>query len=116
MVALGVAGAGVRWVESMLVEDGTRVPGGGSGRCEASENSRRFRGPKTATIYVMVGPEFHSQATLRISANVRQEEGVSGEGQTQDSTEAAVATSMPSTPIFHTDRRSFKIQIGRAHV
>ena len=42
-----------------------------SGYLEITMDARRFTGPKTVTIYVTLGPQYTSTATLRVSANSR---------------------------------------------
>jgi hypothetical protein len=42
-----------------------------TGTIEVSMDARRFTGPKTVSVYITVGPEFTSTATLQLSANSR---------------------------------------------
>jgi hypothetical protein len=44
-----------------------------TGYIDINMDGRRFAGPKTVTIYVTVGPEYISTATLRVIANARQD-------------------------------------------
>ena len=47
------------------------IPPGQSTVLTAQMDTRRFLGPKTVTIYLTVGPQFTSTATLKVSANAR---------------------------------------------
>jgi hypothetical protein len=42
-----------------------------SGYLDITMDARRFTGPKTVTIYITVGPQYTSTATVRVSANSR---------------------------------------------
>src|SRR5262249_22035411 len=42
-----------------------------SGFLDVTMDAHRFTGPKTVTIYITVGPQYTSTATVRISANSR---------------------------------------------
>jgi hypothetical protein len=55
-------------------------------------DTRRFRGPKTVSIYVTVGTVFVSTATLRITASVSSKEVVSELEVQQADAQVAIAT------------------------
>jgi uncharacterized protein (TIGR03067 family) len=65
---------------------------GEEGGIDVTLDTRRFRGPKTVSIYVTVGPVFVSTATLRITANVSAKEVASMPEAQQADADVLIAT------------------------
>jgi hypothetical protein len=69
IISVRVSAGAVTWNESTKV-----LKPGEEGYVEVDMDTRRFTGPKTISIYVTVGPQYVSTATLQVSAVSRDEE------------------------------------------
>jgi hypothetical protein len=76
---------------AMFAHTTKAISPGEEGGIDVTLDSRRFRGPKTVSIYVRVGPVFVSTAALRITANVSAKEVVSELEVQQADAQVAIA-------------------------
>jgi hypothetical protein len=70
-VPLQITGTRVSCGCVTVTPEAMNIPARGTTTVDITMDARRFTGPKTVSIYVTVGPQFTSTATLQVSANSR---------------------------------------------